>query len=325
MQIRTVRKDDLPELAEILRASRFKRYDYIRALPKEPQVQYHLLLLEEALPDPRQQVLLAGESEPVAFLRSRFLEWDTEVLGFPCVRIEEIFYREAPYEILFPALLSLLLETLSYWQERLSFRFADLRLDSQMLPAHHAAEEAGFRLVEASLLHAYVHGQQEIPAPDPRAVIRFAEPADRETLLRMTRNLIRHDRFHRDPRFPPDAGHRIYERWLDECLRQQERKIVVLEWEGRIAGFLAGSFNEKFNRFSPRKVGYYDLIVITPNPRFLKAWDSLVGAATRMALQAGFEIGEGRTQVHNIANMLRLQLFPPAAARPEFTFHLWQN
>jgi len=327
MEIRPLRPGESQVFRAILEASPFKRYQYIRAVSADSLVRYHLARLESATESGDWLALAAFEGDqPVAVVLSEFLTWDSEVLGIPSARILEGFYASAlPFSQARRILQESVERTVAHWRKERSVVFVDARWDARDLPYLQALERAGFGLMEASIVYAYNAAETPIPEGGSGVTVRVGTPEDLPVVDRIARALFTNDRFHRDPRFPEGAAHRLYQKWLENTLTGKRGALVVLEVEGRIAGFHTGYLDEGFNRFSEQKIGIYDLIAVLPNPRFLKAWETIVAAITRAGLEYGATLGEGRTQVHNIGTMFRLLRLPPSYTRSEVTFHRWED
>lgn len=325
LEIRRIGSDEAKKFTAIIKDSPYKRYQYIRRLSAESQVQYHLFRLERAARESEWLAIGALDGDrPIGVVISQYLAWDSEVIGIPCARILEGFYDASlPFEQACDILGGAVGKTLTHWRKEKEIVFADARSDARDLIFLQALEANGYGLIESSLVYAYDARETKPPEAAQEAITRPGESRDLPVIERIAGAMFTNDRFHRDPRFPKGTGNRVYERWLENVLEGKRGHLEVLEVEGRIAGFHTGYLDDEFNQFSETKVGIYDLIAIIPNPRFLKAWETIIAGITRVGIKYGAEIGEGRTQVHNIGTMFRLLRLPPSYTRSEVTFHWW--
>jgi hypothetical protein len=323
IKIRALNPGESVLFQPILESSAFKRYQYIRAISEDALLRYHLSRLEAK---DRLSLGAFDNDQPLCVVSSGFLPWDSEVLGIPCARIGEAFHSPVlSFHDARSILQECVVESIAHWRSDKGIVFADARSDARDLPYVQALERTGFGLMESSIVYAYNAQETRVPEGAAGATVRAGQPKDLLVIDRIARALFTQDRFHRDPRLPDGAAHRLYEKWLENTLSRQRGGLAVLEVEGRIAGFHTGYLDDEFNRFSDKKVGIYDLIAVIPNPRFLKAWETIIAAITRAGLEHGATIGEGRTQVHNIGPMFRLLRLPPSYTRSEVTLHWWAD
>ncbi|MHA2621194.1 MAG: hypothetical protein V2G42_04520 [bacterium JZ-2024 1] len=325
--MRRIAPDGAGDFASMILESPYKKYQYIRAISPDAQTQYHLARLQSGCQNGNRLSLgVFNGSEPLAVLLSEFLDWDSEVLGIPCARILEVFHNPAlSFEQAVAVLSTGVRATLSHWQSEKNIQFADARTDARYLPYIVSLERSGFGFMEASLVYAYNAKETPLPESAPSVVTRTGTANDLPIIDRIARALFTNDRFHRDPRFPPGAADRLYQKWLENTISGKRGRIVVLEFEGRVAAFHTGYLDDEFNLFSETKIGIFDLIAVIPNPRLLKAWEAVISGISRAGLRYGATIGEGRTQAHNVGTMFRLLRLPPSYTRSEVTFHWWKN
>lgn len=98
------------------------------------------------------------------------------------------------------------------------FQYVDARvtLETEMLPALGAATEQ--------------------PADD---LVRLGVPGDLPVLRPLARRLHRDSRFFFDNHFDPALSERMFEVWLEKSFEKPAGCVLVAEWQGRPAGYLA--------------------------------------------------------------------------------------
>ena len=99
-------------------------------------------------------------------------------------------------------------------------------------PTAHAAEDAGFRLMDVRV------GLARAAAPvaaDPR--VRPYEPDDLPALRAIARSSHGATRFYADPRFPDERCDDLYDAWITRAVEGWADAVFVAEREGRPAGY----------------------------------------------------------------------------------------
>ncbi len=92
----------------------------------------------------------------------------------------------------------------------------------------------GFRVVDVALTL-----EGAIASTGVGAAVRFARPADRETVARIAGTAFRYSRFHLDPLIPSEIANAIKSEWAANYFNGKRGDgMVVAERDGRVAGFL---------------------------------------------------------------------------------------
>lgn len=108
------------------------------------------------------------------------------------------------------------------------------------VPAEHAAavellEDAGFHLVDTNVRFAR---DRRRDAPQPKAAVRPALPADETAVADVAVAGFGYSRFHLDPRVPREVADRIKGDWVRSWFAgRRGDAMLVADVEGRVAGF----------------------------------------------------------------------------------------
>lgn len=190
-------------------------------------------------------------------------------------------------------------------------------LVSCRIPAGNQAAErrllaAGFRCVEVLVTHR----RDFTGAEQPAAGVRLACPEDRSAILAIAASAFRHDRLHADPQIPDWAADVVRAHWIANDLAGRADANIVVEHDGRVAGFLLGLRRE------PGAV--IDLIAVAPEfqgrrlaGKLVESVPALMGMPTVGSLVAG-------TQDANVQSMAFYARNGFAETGRQLTFH-WVN
>ncbi len=321
MSIRPLASEEISLLTLLVEQQKYKKYQYIRPVPSSAIQKYTLHRLEK---DVQNGMVWVWEerAEPKAYLAVERLDWDSEILGFPCARMTEFFSAE-PYAEGFRRAQELLREAY-IWGKEAGIRFMDARVDARDLIWTHALEDIGFRTMETAILYAFARGAGELfEKPETNCEVRLANAKDLEFVQRVAETVFVWDRFHRDPRIPLEKAVLLYQKWVENAVLGKRGGAFIVEAEGRKLGFHTFAIDFEFNQFSDVKVAQMDLIAIIPHPRVKNVWETLIYEMVRQGLEYGISVGESRTQLFNLSAMWRLMRTPPPFSRIELTLHFW--
>lgn len=321
----TVEKIDaggVDTLLPVVHENPFKKYQYIRMIKESAIEAYYRAELARLAGGERTAVFVAYDGgSPVGVLALADLPWDSEMLGVPCGRVFALLVP-LDYEKGY-AVATALSTAAREWARGKGFRLLDVRCDARDLPAAHALEATGFRMMEASLAFSYTI--EMLPSAEPEitsdAEIRLAT-ADDEPFMRRAAAMFRGDRFHRDPRIPKEAANRLYEEWIVNSGLQKRGRLYLAVVRGRPIGLESLVLDDAFNHYSDVKLGSWEITGILPHARASQVWEKLSWEITKDAVKMGLRVGEARTQLYNFT-LFNLMRVPPKYARGELTFHGW--
>ncbi|MHA2610389.1 MAG: hypothetical protein V2G48_00795 [bacterium JZ-2024 1] len=323
MAVLALSRSEIPLLVPLIEQHPYKKYQYIRPMPAQAIQKYTLYQLEKTAEEGQVWGEKSGDTIR-AYLAVKKLTWDSEILGVPCARITDCYAPE-PYSVGFP-LTRELLKTMKAWAREENISFIDVRVDTRNMVWVHALEEAGFRTMETAVLYAFVKGYGELfPRPEPTCTVRLATAEDLDFLKRVAGALFTWDRFHRDPKIPPESASALYQNWVENIVNGTHGAVFIVEADGKKLGFHTASLDEEFNQFSHMKVAQMELIAIIPHPRVSHVWENLIYEMISRGLEYGVSVGESRTQLFNLSAMWRLMRTPPHFLRTELTLHYWNE
>jgi GNAT superfamily N-acetyltransferase len=197
------------------------------------------------------------------------------------------------------------------------------------LGAVHALQRQGFLLVDTVLdfevdLRRFPPSAQKAPPLPPDALLRVAEESDRHGLVETARRAFagHFGRFHSDPRLGPEAGLKIYERWIESCLDGWADWVVLAEVGGRIAGYSAWKRPSAREASHGIGLGHYSIGAVHPDysgrglfsALTLKGSSLLEGLADRI---------EGPTHVNNYGVQRGYLKLGWRVENAHHSFHKW--
>lgn len=193
-----------------------------------------------------------------AVVLGRRLPWDTDVLGFPCGRIDALWAdsREA-----LPGLERVFDDVLGRMDAD-RIELCSVRVGFQAFSLIHLAEARGFCLVD--VLNVFLSRN----APPPVCNEAFRITTDRgeidqrrEEALQIGAESFRHSsRLHEDPRIPENKAEAFYRRLLDHFLAKGEACTgIAVDAADRTAGFFVGLADER-----NQDLGYLWMMAASP-------------------------------------------------------------
>ncbi len=146
--------------------------------------------------------------------------WDTAIYGAPVLQITRFEVRGPAA---FRDLAAFELARDAAGSGLVSCRLPHDRLRESML-----LEEAGFRFVEM----LYLPELEPLPTAerlsDGGLQVRRALESDMPRVLQIAGSAFRNERFHVDPRLPPDRGDQRYRNWASSCLSHSTQRLQVV-------------------------------------------------------------------------------------------------
>jgi len=245
----------------------------------------------------------------------RPLPWDSDVLQFSCGRIDFMWAR-GDYLERRRRLGKLFKRCTTEAQEQDVCLFS-LRLDGKDLAAMHAAEDAGFRVIESYL--TFARDIDHIPESDKR--VRLANPSEAEVVAEIAYRAFRYNRFLADPLIPEERARHSRRDWVRNAFAGRAEAIYVAEESGNVAGFLLLRSVQNPDR---EQIGLIDLIAVAPEYPGR-------GLGSALALQAlhhyqgTLPVVEVGTQAKNAAAINLYTKLGFRLVRSEFTLHWHAN
>lgn len=318
-----LRPEEVAGLRALIRAYPYKKYQYIRSVSEGAIEEYYVAELREAAGSEESAVFgVRGEGGWAGLAGTRYLPWDSGLLGAPCGRIFALL-TPADYEGGYKAAEGLL-RAAREWAVDRGIRMVDVRCDAREVAVSHALQAAGYRMMEASITFAYSLAmkarweERDVPGA---AEVRLATEADLP-FVRRAAKMFRNDRFHKDPQIGPAAADRLYEEWLMNSALQKRGYLYLALVNDRPVGLQTMVADQAFNEHTDKKVGSWELTAILPHAGSRDIWRRLSFHVSQEGIRHGLRIGEGRTQIYNL-NMMNVMREPPEFSKGELTFHGW--
>jgi len=212
------------------------------------------------------------------------LEWDTNFFGFTVARLNPGHLDERTAA-----------ECLAWCAEN-RVRCLYFLADSTDAATIRVAEQNLFRFVDTRVTYEInlPPRPHQPERPPGEALLRPATPADLPALQAIARDSFRNTRFYFDPGFPRPLCDRLYEIWVEKSCGDPQQRLIVAEWQGAPAGFVAG-------RPAGERGGQIALIGVQSGVHGKGLGNRLVQAALQWFEQRGLPGAIVVTQGRNIA------------------------
>jgi ribosomal protein S18 acetylase RimI-like enzyme len=294
-----------------------------RPTPIHSNYQYAYLQLDPAKSQFREEgysrLALDGAAAR-AFVSARPLDWDSEVFGVPCARIDLLWAADA--EAL-PLLEDLLADCLLA-MERDAVALCDVRIGLHDLRLVHLVERQGFRLMD--VLNIYL---SEASLPDPGKSFGgysiVDEPARlgpaKEDVRALASTAFSHSRLYNDAHIPKEKADLFYEKLVDAFLQRDKNTLqVALDEEQKPAAFSISLEEEEL----PLDDAFSYLWLISVSPAHArKGLGQFLLHSTLHELHKTSKYVEIGTQINNgPANKIYARAKLPLVANLA-TFHRW--
>ena len=166
---------------------------------------------------------------PALSLDYHLVPWDIDILGRPVAQISDARVSDARQaERDFQPFLE--------WLAQHGVELCSCRVPASSMVESMFLEERGFRFVELNYLPTLA-GLQERPAVATDIRIEPAAAGDRDTLADMARAVLRHGRFHQDPRIDPELGGKRYHAWMVNAFEHPRQRVLKCLLDDAIVGF----------------------------------------------------------------------------------------
>jgi GNAT superfamily N-acetyltransferase len=187
-------------------------------------------------------------------------------------------------------------------------------LSGEDAAAAHAAEEAGFRLMDVRV--GLARATEAAPAD---ARIRPFEPADLPALREIARTSHRVTRFYADPRFPRERCDDLYDTWIVRSTEGWADAVLVADHAGEAAGYISCHADEAAAR------GSIGLFAVAESARGSGLGASLVRAAVGWCAARGLPQIGVVTQGRSAAAFRVYERSGFAVESLGFWFHRWYD
>jgi hypothetical protein len=318
--VRDLTAADAALLARLIEQYPFKPFRHHRFLSRERQIAVMQAEVDRALGIDGRIALVAGEPGAEVVVTGRPLSWDSEFFGIPMGRVDYVLRSAGAGNSVIESALRAALGRF----RSAGVRHLALKADVSDHELAFAAEEAGFRLMDAIVTYI-AHPRRPPPRPvRPVGNVRPFEPADTESLLEITRAAYRgyRGRFQLDPHLPQEKSDAFYLEWARQCCAgvMADRVYVAEDARGRLMGWASVKRAEPVSSVGGGVISVGSLGACRADAP--GAYASLICAAAAENHAAG-ALTEAMTQNSNYAMVRVLEAVGAQYARAEYTFHAW--
>jgi|GEM_PF-1241100 len=299
------------DILRLVECQKFYPYDYIRGIDKISLVSYLYSDIQKLIQ--RKSVYIFGafdnKDNVCGLLLIEYLNWDSEIFGFPCARIHYLLVEEG--ENAYGIKKILLSETL-VWAKKQNIKFMDLYSHPLDLSRIKAIVENHFDLIATHLHHVWdfrTHFKLEHKITTP---IRPATLEDMDRLINIDFSIFpKHSRFYLDEKLR--ATNRVpvmFQQWLKNSLLGSRAKGVwIVEMDDQIVGYITSVEDESTKDTLGIRITKGDMVGVLPNTRNKGIYTDMVAEMIYWAQDYGADILEVAIHVCNApANSLTSQL-----------------
>lgn len=166
---------------------------------------------------------------PALELDYHLVPWDSEIFGTSVAQVSRIEVKD-------PTRAAMAYRQFVEWRAAQNIQLCACRLPSDRLAESMFLQGDGFRFIELNYLPRLADLQQR-SFESEGIEIAPAVDSDRETLADMAGQVLRHGRFHQDPRIDPALGDKRYRVWMMNAFGRPTQTVLKCSLEGRAVAF----------------------------------------------------------------------------------------
>jgi ribosomal protein S18 acetylase RimI-like enzyme len=160
----------------------------------------------------------------------------------------------------------------------------------------------------------------EQPTHDgPGVTIRAYRPDDQDALCLLAGSSYRDSRFYYDEHFPREQCSRLYQVWLRKSCESGDTRVLVAEWDGKLAGFITCEVHESARQ------GSIGLVGVSASARGLGIGNALVSKASEYFAGQSIAVVNVVTQGRNIAAQRLYQRCGYVLESVQLWYHKWYD
>jgi len=275
--------------------------------------------IREALARDSSGIIAFEDSNPLGFLVTEKLAYDTEFFGVSCWNIAHLAASEATGmgEITREALIH------EFLKKNESPFFVSCRTRSNDISGINSLENTGFRLIDVVVKYFFDLGTQELPRHSFDCTIRDYHESDLEKLKDIA-GTFTETRFHYDPNFRLQAP-QFWRQHIENASKGMADKILVAELDGKAVGFLTLKIESDLNRKIGLKLGRMVFAAIDPTVRGRGLYTSLIWAGLNYFAPRCNLVESAFAHANNVAVQRAWQRLGFKPAGTYVTFHLWRK
>jgi RimJ/RimL family protein N-acetyltransferase len=248
----------------------FPPYWWLRGITAETRKALMSRELEKTLATEKACILgyLSDAGDLLGFAQMHWLEWDTRHFG------KEIWHLDHlgtwPDGSQGWAVAEALTKAIVQVGKEQGIQNIQTRLPLDNLPAIHALEGLGFRIIEILTTWIFDFAKSPVPAKQQPELIRDFRPNDGEALIELARTVYSAmpDRFHLDAHLSAQASDELYAEWMrNSCSGQMADHIAVAEMDGVAVGYSTLKYFGDYDGLCNARIARLGLGAMAPQSR----------------------------------------------------------
>lgn len=263
------------------------------------------------------------------------LAWDSEHFGIECGRIAVCCIAQGLSVERRGSLHAELLREALRWADENKIRLLQRRLLVRRTDEIQCLVAAGFFQADNMVtMLAPLANVTPSDGYDPRFTFRDARESDLEDLRLMTRGAFPDSRFVRDSRLKDAGGEEVYQRWIENLLRNQssdktpagaKTNVMVCVVGGTVVGYAAYRTDPALDQLLGRRLGMLDLIVVGKTHRGQGMGGGLLIHTMETMRKDGIAEVEATTWIPNSGVVAFYKRAGLQEKEHLLTYHLWRN
>jgi len=198
------------------------------------------------------------DNEITGIIAFRRREWDTVHFGYPVASIDHFYVSDGELGLKASvALLDFFLE----WSLKNKIRFVSIKTYPKT-EISQSLSRRGFYCVGSELILTREIDSFNIMVEGEGENIRPFKEDDMDFLISMTEETTFPNRFHHDFRINEKKASDLYVQWLKNGSHKKSKKITVVEYQNKPAGYILWSVENIFSKRGLLTIGDQELVVI---------------------------------------------------------------
>ncbi|MEW5692821.1 MAG: GNAT family N-acetyltransferase [Candidatus Hydrogenedentota bacterium] len=250
------------------------------------------------------------------------LPWDTGLLGFKCIRITGIYFKENnfDYEIA-KQMVSYLLAS-----DIIGFNLIMFRFPSIQMKLGQNLESLGFYQVENLLTFKFTLSEPIRPAFDALSGVTICllnreDEKEINSVCEIAANEFKYSRYHMDPHIPFDKAANLKAQWTRNSCLGRATAVFVARYNSNIVGFILCNILTKCDSL----ISVIDLIGVDSRFANQGIGKALVGYLLTFSKEKGARYCLAGTQSHNLGSIRMYLKSGFMLDASELTFHYYKD
>jgi ribosomal protein S18 acetylase RimI-like enzyme len=292
----------------------------LRAIGFAPEAQALATYVHHLFATGDRRFFVAKDKAGVAVAELHTLKWDSKIYGIPVATIGVIASSTPLLAGVKQTLVARAVEEAS----ATGVNMLTARIPLEDLPALHALEEHGFRVMDVQCPLFLDNLSAELqPSSRQEAEIRDYQVSDREQIVDFGKAAFGRSHLYADPRLDTTHTDKLHEEWIDSDCHGRALFVLVASVNNTVCGLIAGLWDSMQEKDLGLLHGHIDLIAVKREMRGLGIGRQLMSAALARFAERGAMLVTVSTQATNLGaiNLYRRLGFKLAGF--EGTLHGW--